>query len=283
MVTGEINSLEGVRLDSLRTGQSESLDLRCILSSSDLRFVCFDPNAKSIVRLGIINADAGASWTQGSLKKIFSTLKSQDQNIDSVKCFYSGVPFTLVPADLSEKSSNEQFLKVVQAELANDTQERVVADGNVKVVFNVPSFWKDELLASFPSAEVDILIRSQLNKALERGVNSDFDLLFAYQGSSFLELAAWKRAKGIVFANCFETGAAEDSLYFITNVVSSLGFNPETTTIILSGDSQADGILAMSLSKYFRHIEYPKLLADISNEGFSESLVSPILGWELCV
>lgn len=282
MVTGEINSLEGVHLDSHQIGQSESLELRCILSPADIRFVCFDPNTKTIVRTGVVNSDSGASWAQSSLKKIFSTLKSQDQNINSVKCFYSGVPFTLVPTDISDKASHEYFLKIVQPELENDTQEKVLADGNVKVIFNAPKFWKDEIVTAFPAAELDILIKSQLNQALERGFSSNFDLLFAFQGSSFLELAAWKRGKGVVFANYFETGAAEDSLYFITNIISSLEFNPETTSIVLSGDSQADGILAMSLAKYFRNIEYPKLQDSISVEGFSESLVSPILGWELC-
>lgn len=282
MVTGEINSLQGIHLDSSEAAANQELELRCLLSPFDLRFVCLNKSTKAFIRMGVINSDNGSSWSPGSLKSLFSDLLNQDKSIQSLICSLSGLPFTLVPASISDRSLNDQFLKIVHGEEASNVQENLLEDRDTKIISSPPGYWKDEIAQVFPAVQIELHIKSELNKILQVGASGKRNLVYAYQGQSYLQLAAWDKAKGLVLANQFETGATEDSLFFVSNAIASLKFDSEETSIVLGGDIPSDGMLYHSLNKYYKNISHPRIKPSVETNGFLSSFAASIIGWDLC-
>jgi hypothetical protein len=176
-------------------------------------------------------------WFAYSYKKVF--------------LLYHNSYTTLVPKDLFDEKQKSLFLGFNQPFAEN---HRITFDPvknldliNVfylpnPVVEKVKDFWPNARLGHFSSYLLDCLALNYKNRV-------DDKTLFLQVNDEDFNLVAFKDNK-LIFHNVFPFKTKEDFIYFILATIEQLGYNPETTEMILMGNIDKGDERYMMIEQY---------------------------------
>jgi hypothetical protein len=221
-----------------------------------------------------VNADADLKPYEFLDKVMFDDqlLKGGFGQIDVVS---HAVRWTLVPDNLAAKAELTAQLQVHHD--VSPTADRVLSDlarpGDIAVVYALTNmlvkrcdyYYKKY---SLQHAATRLIGQSaRLHAALGRPHSAHLAL---HEGRCYLFVSG---AKGLLLANAYRTAAAEDVLYYTLTALQTLGLDPATTAVTLTGASAlrplAEALLEAHLPAYVPAREHFAAQADLAKAGWA--------------
>jgi len=175
------------------------------------------------------------------------------------KLLYHNSYSTLVPSPLFDEKHKSLFLgfnqpfnenhRIVYDILKNSDAVNVYYIPN-PVVEKVRDFWPNANITHLASSLIECLSLNFKNKLEE-------DTLFLHANNGSYHLVSFKNNK-LFYHNIFHYRTKEDFIYFLLATMEQLGFNPETTHLILLGSIDKSDEVFQMIHQYtgaYRFIE----------------------------
>jgi hypothetical protein len=157
--------------------------------------------------------------------------------------------FSLVPSSLFDESRIADFSHLLDVK-NNEKVLAQVLDSKNHIVYKV----NEQLLAAVNQLENKNIVfaaKGWINAIVQN--NSLNDQLFVNVGSKKIELLYFKEA-AIRFYNAFEYNNEDDVTYYTALVAKELDLQPESTSIVISGNINIDDQYCVKLSEFFGEI-----------------------------
>ncbi len=173
---------------------------------------------------------------------------------EKIFCNLTTPAFTMVPKEIGTGIENDLFLRFNHS-LNND--EIAVTDESPQApavcCFKIEKKIKNMLESAFPNIAIRHSM-SHLPQVLPflQMADKRTCLLNFHGGAIDIFLFDGK----LIFANCFESVGHEDILYFLLATLYQCKFDFQETTIVMSGDCDAESPLHLTLKSYLPNLKF---------------------------
>ena len=178
------------------------------------------------------------------------------------KIFVSNVPYSLVPSNLFNKDSIENYLTTSRKINSNFTPKyQFIEDLNLYLVYDAPS--KTNLITELSNLEETHWLTSFL-PYLQKNSIEDCNI-YAVIVNRTLSIIVFQQEK-LLFVNDFEIKDSIDALYFILLVYQELHQNPSNIPLSLIGQISEDSEIVNHLKRYIATVKIENHLYDTNPE-----------------
>ena len=199
---------------------------------------------------------------QGKLDLIFNQNEWLSFSFKKVKLIFNNTYSTLVPDPLYSDAKKELFLNFNQPVVETNRIEtdRLKNAGSVNVYYlpkliveKLNKVWSNIIVTHLSSQLIECLLLNYKNKL-------DEQTLFIQVNSSSFNMVSIANNK-LQYHNIFSYKTKEDFIYFLLATIEQLGYNPETTELMLMGNIDKSDDLYQIIYQYIgscRFIEHNK-------------------------
>lgn len=263
----EVKEIHAKEEESLSANEALSLDARITLESEEIFFVAEEKESERPIlatRFSTASADEGGMqqifWSHPLLALPFksSTLLVED-----------GSPFAIVPEDLFDSASPEDWLSLTSEIEGRKVLIEAIEEEHLYIIYSVHRELFDFCQRSFSLPSFGHHISTQLVYTLRMSRREHPEVVTAYIGREHLQVVV-ARSGELLLANLYRIVSEADCLYYITALYRQFKLDPHTVPLYLFS-SRA-------------HLNIPQLLAgsvekiepSIGREGGQETAVHPL-------
>jgi hypothetical protein len=241
------------------------------LSLHGLYFVVFDPEKNKYLGMDIYHFNAIEE--ESAISDVLDLIIEQNRWLASpfkkVKLFYNNAYSTLVPEPLYSESEKELFLNFNQSVVENNQVETDMLNnaGSVNVYYlpepvadKLHQVWTNISITHLSSQMIECLLLNYKNKL-------DKQTLFVQVNSGSFNMVSIDNNK-LHYHNIFSYNTKEDFIYFLLATIEQLGYNPETTELVLMGNIDKSDDLYQIIYQYIGNCHFVK-----PNKGIFKSYV----------
>jgi hypothetical protein len=251
--------------DSFDGNRTLGYRLAVLLHQEGFAFCCLDVSSQTVIGLAEYREEISAvnilkdspALYLSHLKEAFSSVELYSLPFNSVVVAIAGKVHALVPQMLVTRESARKLLSF-NFEIA---PEDVVITDQVEGLDACNLFSCKEgvlqLLNSLKSnpkirSSSSVLIESLLTLPVTKENRTPFYLNYS---GNLLDIV-WINKNSIEYCNSFYIAVPEDLLYYLIFVIEQLGFDTESSEIMLSGDINTDSVEITLLKKYFTWVTF---------------------------
>ncbi len=249
---------------SFKESHTRSYYMTMQLSLHGLYFTVYNPDKNKY--LGIEAYHFGdiedAKEISGKFDLILNRIAWFAYPFKKFKLLYHNTYSTLVPSPLFNEKQKSLFLGFNQPFVEN---HRIVYDTlkhtDAVNVYYLPNPVVEKVRDFWPNADISHL-SSSLIECLSLGFKNKIenDTLFLHANRNDYHLVSFKNNK-LFYYNVFRYRTKEDFIYFVLAAMEQLGYNPETTDLILLGEIDKSDEIFQMIHQYtgvYRFIERNK-------------------------
>ena len=241
------------------------------LSLHGLCFVVFDPDKNKYLGMEVYHFNDVEE--ESAIPNAFDLVIEQNKWLTSpfkkVKLIYNNAFSTLVPDPLYSESEKELFLNFNQPVVENNRIEtdRLKNAGSVNVYYlpepvaaKLHQVWPNITITHLSSQMIECLLLNYKNKL-------DKQTLFVQVNSDSFNMVSIANNK-LQYHNIFAYNTKEDFIYFLLATIEQLGYNPETTELVLMGSIDKSDDLYQIIYQYIGNCRFVE-----PNKGLVKSYV----------
>jgi hypothetical protein len=246
--------------ESFSKEKSHQYNLSVLISTDRLSFLISDVDNKVIALRAY-----QISGLPEELNDIYQQILVRDttlkQSFNTERIVFSNLFSTLLPFELYQIGSHEQYIKTILPSPEMLLGQSVLTDSvkplGIQCVYLASTELTQKLSAFFPRASFYHL-HSALLSAWTQHERKDKQVLVNVQ-TSMLTIACFDKDK-ILYCNSFEYKNVKDFLYYIVLVYESLGLSTEKIPLIFYGEILVESALFKEVYKYIRHVEFGEII-----------------------
>jgi hypothetical protein len=265
-------------MDSLKTdptfdiNRAEEYKLSIQVSLDGFSFSVIHPGEKRLLALQHSPVPVSSENLLGRrFREWYENEELLKKKFAKTRLLFSSPRITLVPAKFYDYEKQSSLAELVFGNLgANATRDNYWPGVEGNLVFTIPESLQKVFDQKFPG---NLIVHplSVYNKRILQKKSSGSNLVAAYFEKSWFSLLLYENEQ-LQLVNSFSTSHPTDVLFYILSVLKQQDISAKETRLLLAGDISQEGEIYISLSQWFKGVDF--FIPEISyhRESFNESL-----------
>ncbi|HEY1039032.1 MAG TPA: DUF3822 family protein [Bacteroidia bacterium] len=237
----------------LKPADLEKSSLCIELGNDFLNYALFSPAKEPLVLKSLQSKQFGGSNSVDAFIEYDEILSHSFQ-----KVFISlqNVNYTLVPKAFYKEEEKNTFAQFNSGQkkdvhIITDDVKRIDA----KLVYSINNALKKSIDKHFPNHHTRAAVGLQMETALmEKGKSAAKETAYLNFKKDAIDLILSKDKP--VFCNSFSVISPEDLLYFVLAAFEQSNFNPASTQLLITGETETNSLWIKLLKKYIKNISF---------------------------